>query len=372
MFVVEGAVDHALEARREARRRRLRSLGEQEARIARERMRIVREADDEGDWKAAGCASSAAWLAQVSRSDYRTAARIARTSEALRELPALDRALGEGLLNLDQVAAAAEFATPSTDAELARVAVDKAPSEVGLIARSAAPPKVADDRALYARRSLRMRWTRGRRELEINGRLPLELGAVVEQTICDVAKALRAADKQDGAVLEWPQYAADALVALAQQHGGSRGQGRTRTTLIVHVGDDAPPAIEGAGPVSAETAERLACDARRLTIKRTACDLVHSRVGRCASYAQQRALQRRSPQCQYPGCTVTRDLEAHHLIAAGRGGKTELANLILLCGRHHKHLHDHHIRTGGSGEEPTFTDQSGRAIMANRPHAPPG
>jgi hypothetical protein len=371
MFASSGTVDHALEARREARRRELRSLEEQEARIARRRMQVVREADDEGDWKAAGFASSAAWLAQICRSDYRTAARIASTSDALRSLPALDQALGEGVLNLDQVAAAAEFATPATDAELARVAVGKAPSEVGVVARAAVPPKVVDDEALYARRSLRMRWTRGRRELEIAGRLPLEHGVIVEQTICDIAKGLRADDKQHGAVLEWQQYAADALVALTQSDGGKARSSR-RTTLIVHVGDAAPPTIEGAGPISPETAERLTCDARRLTIRREGTDLVHSRVGRCASYVQQRALHRRSPHCQYPGCTVARNLEAHHLVRAGRGGKTELTNLILLCGRHHKRLHDFGIRTDGTGEDPVFTDESGRAITANRPHGPPG
>ena len=46
---------------------------------------IVREADDDGDWEAAGCSSSAQWLAQVSSSDYRSAARITRTSSALRD-----------------------------------------------------------------------------------------------------------------------------------------------------------------------------------------------------------------------------------------------------------------------------------------------
>jgi hypothetical protein len=62
------------------------------------------------------------------------------------------------------------------------------------------------------------------------------------------------------------------------------------TTLIVHLSDDRPPLLEGAGPLSPETAKRLTCDARRLTIKPHGRDLVHSRVGRCASYAQQRAL----------------------------------------------------------------------------------
>jgi 5-methylcytosine-specific restriction endonuclease McrA len=98
---------------------------------------------------------------------------------------------------------------------------------------------------------------------------------------------------------------------------------------------------------------------------------VHSRIGRCASYPQQRALHKRSSRCQYPGCTATRELEAHHVIAVERGGATELENLILLCSRHHKRLHDHHIRTSGNAEHPAFTDEAGRAITANQPHAPP-
>ena len=45
---------------------------------------LVRAADDRCDWRAAGCSSSAQWLAQVSSSDHRTAVRITRTSDALR------------------------------------------------------------------------------------------------------------------------------------------------------------------------------------------------------------------------------------------------------------------------------------------------
>jgi hypothetical protein len=147
---------------------------------------------------------------------------------------------------------------------------------------------------------------------------------------------------------------------------------RSPTTLIVHLSDDAPPLLEGAGPISRETAARLACDARRLTIKRHGPDLAHSRVGRCASYAQLRALHKRSRHCQYPGCSAARELEAHHLIADEHGGRTQIDNLILLCPRHHKLLHDHHIQTSGTGERPIFTDAAGRAITTNQPHAPPG
>jgi hypothetical protein len=329
------------ERRREARWVELRSLCVEEARIKARVTQLVREADDDGDWQAAGCSSSAQWLAQLSSCDYRSAARITQTSSALRELPALDHALGTGVLTLDQVAAAAEFATPETDARLARVAVGKQPGEVARVARTLVPPKVADDKALYARRMLSMTWTRGRRELAISGRLPLELGAAFEQAIWSIAKTQRAADKQAGVVLDWQQSAADALVSLATQTGDAAGGvRRSQTTLIVHLSDDAPPLLEGAGPISRETAARLVCDARRLTIKPSGRDLVHSRVGRCASYAQLRALHTRSDHCQAPGCTATRELEAHHLVAVERGGRTELENLILLCPRHHRHHHD--------------------------------
>ena len=197
--------------RREARRRELWSICAQQARLAQRVTELVREADDDGDWRAAGCSSSAAWLAQLSSSDYRSALRITRTAGALRELPALDGALASGVLTLDQVAAAAEFATPATDAELVRGAVGKAPSAIGLAARTLAPPVVEDDQALYARRALSMTWTRGRRELCLSGRLPLEQGAAFEQAIWTIAKEQRAADKQTGNELDWQQSAADAL-----------------------------------------------------------------------------------------------------------------------------------------------------------------
>jgi hypothetical protein len=337
---LNGTVDQARERRREVRRCELLALCVEEARIKQRVTQLVREADDDGDWQAAGCSSSAQWLAQLSSSNYRSAARITQTSSALRELPALDAALGAGVLTLDQVAAAAEFATPETDARLARVAVGKQPGEVARVARTLVPPKVADDQALYARRMLSMTWTRGRRELAISGRLPLELGTAFEQAIWGVAKAQRAADKQAGVTLDWQQSAADALVTLATQTSGERGVRRSPTTLIVHLSDDAPPQLEGAGPISPETAERLTCDARRLTLKPSGRDLVHSRVGRCASYAQLRALHKRAPHCQAPGCTAARELEAHHLVAVEHGGRTELENLTLLCPRHHKHHHD--------------------------------
>ena len=168
--------------------------------------------------------------------------RFTTTASALRVLPALDEALAAGALSLDQVAAAVEFATPETDAELARVAVGQPPSLIGVAARRLVPPVVADDAALYTRRALSMTWTRGRRELAFSGRLPLELGVVFEQAIWDIAKTQRSADKRDGVVLDWQQSAADALVTLATRT--RRGWGAAQPGD----GDRAPQRRRGAVP----------------------------------------------------------------------------------------------------------------------------
>ena len=374
MFVaLEGTIDQALERDREARRREVRAICEQQARLAQRLTEIVRAAGDAGDWQAAGHSTSAAWLAEISSSDYRAAARLTRTSDALRKLPALDEAMSKGALTLDQVAAAAEFATPASDAELARVAVGKAPKEITLVARTIVPPKVEDDKALYERRALSMTWTRGKRELVLHGRLPLEQGVAFEQAIWSVAKEQRAADKHVGVVLEWQQSAADALVTLARRDGSGAGDvRRSPTTLIVHLSEDAPPLLEGAGPISIETAERLTCDARRLTIKprgATSCTLAsdaarptHSSA-HCTSARATASTPAAPPHASSKPTTSSRST---------RGGKTELDNLILLCPRHHKRLHDHGIRTTGNADKPIFKDNSGRAITTDQPHAPPG
>ena len=109
---------------------------------------------------------------------------ITRTSDALRKLPALDEAMGRGELTLDQVAAAAGVATPETDAELARIAVGKAPGEIARAPRASSCRRVvADDQALYERRALSMTWTGDGRELTFSGSLPLEQGVAFEQAI---------------------------------------------------------------------------------------------------------------------------------------------------------------------------------------------
>ncbi|HEY5878727.1 MAG TPA: HNH endonuclease signature motif containing protein, partial [Nakamurella sp.] len=64
------------------------------------------------------------------------------------------------------------------------------------------------------------------------------------------------------------------------------------------------------------------------------------RKTRKISAALRRALRLRDTGCQFPGCPRRKFLDAHHVAQWADGGPTDLANLILLCGRHHRAVHE--------------------------------
>ena len=93
--------------------------------------------------------------------------------------------------------------------------------------------------------------------------------------------------------------------------------------------------------VSQETARRLACDAATVKMQHGAGGeiLDVGRRTRTISPALRRALVARDRQCQFPGCH-NRRCDAHHLRHWADGGATALDNLVLLCRRHHRAVHE--------------------------------
>ncbi|MGC0143744.1 HNH endonuclease signature motif containing protein [Pseudactinotalea sp. Z1732] len=53
-----------------------------------------------------------------------------------------------------------------------------------------------------------------------------------------------------------------------------------------------------------------------------------------------RALWARDQGCRFPACDRRRHIHAHHVQHWAHGGPTELDNLVLLCGQHHRLLHE--------------------------------
>jgi len=55
----------------------------------------------------------------------------------------------------------------------------------------------------------------------------------------------------------------------------------------------------------------------------------------------------RHQHCTHRGCTAPPAYcEAHHIKHWADGGETNLANLALLCWRHHRNHHEGHARAG--------------------------
>lgn len=112
-----------------------------------------------------------------------------------------------------------------------------------------------------------------------------------------------------------------------------------------------------AAAIDAETALRLACDARTVPIvlATTGEPLFVGREHRSATRAQRRALAQRDGGCAFPGCEAPPQwCVAHHIRFWAHGGHTDLDNLVLLCGRHHRVIHRQDWRITMDGGFPLF------------------
>ena len=87
---------------------------------------------------------------------------------------------------------------------------------------------------------------------------------------------------------------------------------------------------------------RLACDADIIPValggKGEVLDV--GRLHRLVTPAIWRAVVCRDQHCAFPGCTRPPIMcHAHHITHWADGGETELENLVLLCGQHHRVIH---------------------------------
>ncbi|MDT8370139.1 MAG: HNH endonuclease signature motif containing protein, partial [Longimicrobiales bacterium] len=84
---------------------------------------------------------------------------------------------------------------------------------------------------------------------------------------------------------------------------------------------------------------------------------------RTVSPALRRALELRDRGCRFPGCSC-RFTDAHHIVHWADGGRTDLRNLVLLCRRHHRAVHEGGMRVCLDREgRVVFFDRRGRAVF---------
>jgi hypothetical protein len=147
-------------------------------------------------------------------------------------------------------------------------------------------------------------------------------------------------------------------------------------TLPVGLGTQAFDARTGAHLTDRQVA-RILCDAElQVLVHHNGVPLWMSESSRTANRHQRRALQFRSGGtggCEYPGCTQTRYLDAHHVVFWSCDGATALDNMVLLCGHHHRALHrgDYAITTDGD-QVFHFTDRWGHHLGTSATICGPG
>jgi hypothetical protein len=348
---------------------------------------LIRQFDAEGGWNT-GFRSCAEWLSWRTGLDLGASREKVRVARALANLPRLAQALARGELSYAKVRALTRVATPEIEERLLKVGRAGTAEHVERIVRGwrwMDRKAEREDAALQHKfRALHVYRTDDG-TVVVKGRLAPEVGALLIKALDAAREGLyqraRSADTPTG--LDQPlmeQQQADALALLAEtalHHSMDPSAPGERYQVVVHVdasvlADADHPGqsvLEDGGRVSAETSQRLACDASRVVMRHDA-DGNTLEVGartRTIPPALRRALVHRDQHCRFPGCRG-RFVQGHHIRHWAHGGPTTLSNLALLCRRHHRAVHEegYQVERHADGEL-TFRHPLGYAI----PYVPP-
>lgn len=363
---------------------------------------LVGEFDARDGWAVGGIRSCAHWLTWRCGLGTGTAREHVRVARALRHLPLVRGAFAAGRLSFSKVRALTRLATPDREQELVDLALVTPAGPLERYLRGLQGSLDAEDEARrHGRRRVVWRWDEDG-SLVLTARLSPEDGAVVVEAL-EAARVRIEADEGGAPALEEPpdpdlgpyqdpqdvpagtstrRSLADALVTICAEAGDPSSDGPDRVPnptrrpeLIVHVtlADLVSPAvptspgarIEGGPALLPETARRLACDARIVVgvDGPTGETLDLGRARRFPTAALTRVLWHRDGGCRYPGCGRRRHLHAHHLQHWADGGPTRPSNLALLCGTHHRAVHEGRYRLSRAPHgDLVFTSPRGAVI----------
>jgi hypothetical protein len=356
------------------------------ARATRELFGLLVEIGRSGAWEDDGARDLAHWVQMRYGISGWKAHRWIDAAHAIEHLPDTAEALASGALGVDKVVELTRFATPETERGL--IAWAASVSSGAIRRRADLETERPREAAADLDRERRLRWwlTDEGRRMELLAELPAADGALVAAAIERTAASLpEMPDEPRDDAIEIRR--ADALVMLCAGRGARGARGRAR--IVVHaspstiVHDRPPgrgelevdvPAFDGA-VLEPPTVERLRCEAE-LQVVTTSSDGAPLRLGRTTrlpTAALSSAVRRRDRECRFPGCGARRFTEAHHIVWWSRGGSTDLENLVLLCGFHHRLVHEHGwalTRDGREGFCWTKPDGTGYRAGPSPPPAP--
>jgi len=337
------------------------------------------DADLTQQFLADGSPNLVQWVSARFGLRHSTAAQLVRVARRLQDLPLLREKFAEGALSLDQVDAISKLATLETEEVVISECLGLSNAALDRAARRADPPSTADAVDGSRERWLSIQYTldgiRGHMNADLQG---AEM-SLVESAIREKADRIPV-NPESGIFDPYPQRMADGLVELAITSSDEHGSGLAQIT--VHADLDAltedsettgVSELEGGPVIANETARRLSCDALvECTVYDHARTLGIGRRSRLVPAWLRRQLWYRDGGCQFPGCGSRLFVHAHHRTHWADGGPTDLCNLILLCGYHHRFLHEHGWRIEDDPEgKPIFRKPDGSVYPTIRPRLDP-
>ena len=338
-------------------------------------LELVAELERRGGFKDCTVAQWLAWRCALTPRSAREHVRVAR---ALGELPLIHEAFARGELSYAKVRALTRVASAGNEGELLELARHMTASQLERAVRAYRYVTAAEANDLQSLAYLGYSWA-GDGSLIVRARLAPEDGALFLRALEAARDRLQERESEEAGGSAEPRRATspEALVAVADMalsDGGGGRSGGERYQVVVHVeAEGGASALEDGSALSEETARRLACDASLVElVERDGEPLSVGRKTRTVPPSIRRALQARDRRCRFPGCDNHRFLDAHHIEHWSRGGETKLQNLVLLCGRHHRFLHEggYSLVVLAEGEL-EFHDPWGNPIE-HVPRPPPG
>ena len=331
--------------------------------------RVVAAGERRQAHRADGMATMKAWLTGHCRLAGNEATSLLRASRRLADLPELATAFSAGAVSAAHVRVITEAVTPARVAKAEEVGIELAVTDRVLTeaARLLGPedtaravrrwvagvdPDGALDDAAGLPRVFRLAPSSGGR-VYLTGHVDPVGGEIVHAALEAVMNGHRPA----GDRRSYAERQGDALVELCRQMlasgtlpqvRGERPQIRVSIDLMALCAERGSLGVAGgelafAGPIGAETARRLACDASVVRII-TGPDGLPLDVGheqRTATTAIRRALVSRDMHCVFAGCRAPAAwCDVHHVIHWAHGGVTSCENGALLCERHHTAVHE--------------------------------
>jgi hypothetical protein len=307
------------------------------------------------------CAHWVSWRCGVSLIAAREKVRVAR---ALRQLPKISDAMRRGVISYCKVRALTRIACPENEDTLLLIAeagtVSHVERTVQLFRKVERIEELESANKQHSDRYLQC-YVDEQGCVVLKGRLAPEEGAAFMMALRNAADTLGAENASresrgapDTAFDNDGARKADALGLLTETflaHGPTALTAGDRHLVTVHIDEQVLRAETSEGrcellentTLPPATVRRLCCDGSLVAIVEDehGTPLSVGRKTRAISPKIRRALDARDAGCRYPGCSNTRFVDAHHIVHWADGGETKLDNLILLCRRHHRFLHEH-------------------------------